>query len=190
MRNRLTPWRWLLWCLPLLTACSSYAPPDALIGMSRDAVIAKMGTPDRERQLESGSRLEFPRGPLSKQTWFVYFDAAGQASRAEQVLTEPNFSRIDVGMTQEEVLKLLGRPNEVQVLGRARGEVWSYRYENYVCNWFQIELTQQQQVRSAGYAESPECMRRDDQAHRGWLLGSASRASALTKPTPSKDPAT
>ena len=161
MHHRLSPWRWLLLCL-LLPACRSYAPPDALAGMSRDEVVARMGPPDMERPVDAGSRLEFPRGPFGKQTWFVYFDAAGRASRAEQVLTEQNFNRIDVGMAQDDVRQLLGRPGEVRVLGRARGVVWSYRYENSFCNWFQVELSLQQQVRSAGYGQPPECQGRDD----------------------------
>jgi len=162
MRRRLSPWSWLLLCLSsLLPACSSYAPPDTLAGMSRDELVARMGPPDMERRMDAGTRLEFPRGPYGQHTWFVYFDAAGRAIRAEQVLTEPNFNRIQPGMAQDDVRQLLGRPSEVQVLGRARGVVWSYRYENYFCNWFQVELSLQQQVRSAGYGQPPECERRD-----------------------------
>ncbi|HSN79232.1 MAG TPA: hypothetical protein VLR44_02505, partial [Rhodoferax sp.] len=73
-----------------------------------------------------------------------------------------NFSRVDVGMAQEEVRKLLGRPGEVQGLARSRGQVWSYRYENYDCTWFQVELSAQQEVRSAGYGQPPECMGSND----------------------------
>ncbi|MEI8169597.1 MAG: hypothetical protein WCG50_07970 [Rhodoferax sp.] len=160
--HRFLRWSLIVFGFALLPACSSYAPPAALVGMSREALVAQMGHPDTERKVDGGSRLEFPRGPLGKQTWFVYFDATGRAIRAEQVLTEQNFNRVDVGMAQDEVLKLLGRPSDTQALGRERGVVWSYRYDNYVCNWFQIELSQQQQVRSAGYSPSPECERRDD----------------------------
>jgi hypothetical protein len=161
MRHCLSLWSWLLLCLPLLSACSSYAPPDTLVGMSRDELVARMGPPDMERQVDTGSRLEFPRGPYGQHTWFVYFDTAGRAIRAEQVLTEQNFTRINAGMAQDEVRQLLGRPSEVQGLGRARGVVWSYRYENNYCQWFQVELSLQQQVRSAGYGQPPECERRD-----------------------------
>jgi TolB-like protein len=49
----------------------------------------------------------------------------------------------------------------VQGLARARGVVWSYRYENQFCDWFQVELSLQQQVRSAGYGKPPECEQRD-----------------------------
>lgn len=160
MLHRLLLWNGLLLCL-LLPACSSYAPPDILVGMGRDEVVARMGQPDLERKLEEGSRLEFPRGPQGKHTWFVYFDAAGKASRAQQVLTEPNFNRIDPGMTQEQVRQLLGRPSEVWLLGRDRGMVWNYRYDAD-CKWFQVELSLQQEVRSAGYGTPPECDRGGD----------------------------
>jgi len=153
----------VLLCL-LLSACSGYAPPAALSGMERAAVITQMGQPDRERLITSGSRLEFPRGPYGRHTWFVYFDATGHASRAEQVLTEENFLLINPGMAQDEVLALLGRPSEVNVLGRTRGLVWNYRYETNDCKWFQVELSLEKEVRSAGYGEPPECAGPNDRA--------------------------
>jgi hypothetical protein len=160
MPYRISRWSWLL--LPLLAACSSYAPPSNWRNLSRDELIVQMGKPDMERQMDSGTRLEFPRGPLGKHTWFVYLDATGRAIRSEQVLTEQNFNRISPGMTQDAVRQLLGRPSEAQALGRSRGAVWSYRYENYLCQWFQVELTREQQVRSSGYGQPPECMGSDD----------------------------
>ncbi|MFT6589362.1 MAG: hypothetical protein ACI9I0_000782 [Rhodoferax sp.] len=145
-----------------LSACSSYAPPDPLVGMSREALVASMGQPDLTRQVAGGSRLEYPRGPFGKETWFVYFDVEDRAVRADQVLIELNFNRLRSGMAQEEVRQLLGRPSDVKGLGRDRGMVWSYRYHNYLCQWFQVELSQQQQVRSSGYAQSPECQGRGE----------------------------
>ena len=148
--------------LSMLTACSSYAPPADLTGVDREALVARMGQPDRVRQMATGSRLEFPRGPMGHHTWFVYLDAAGQATRVEQVLTEPNFQQIVPGMTQDAVRQLLGRPSETQGLGRSRGVVWNYRYENHFCQWFQVEIAQDQTVRSTGYGEPPECRKPGD----------------------------
>ena len=156
LKRLLLPWSRLILCL-LLPACSGYTPPDAVIGMSRDELVARMGQPDMERHMAEGVRLEFPRGPYGRHTWFVYFDANGRVSRAEQVLTEQNFSLINPGMAQEEVRQLLGRPGELQMLGRSRGIVWNYRYENNSCLWFQVELSLEQRVRSAGYGDPPEC---------------------------------
>lgn len=152
---------WSLAGLCLLSACTGYAPPNHLAGVSGEQIVASMGTPDTQRQVEGGTRLEFPRGPYGRHTWFVTLDAAGKAVRAEQVLTEKNFTRINPGMTADEVRFQLGRPGEVQGLARSRGTVWSYRYENSFCRWFQVEISQEQSVRSAGYGEPPECNRRD-----------------------------
>ncbi len=143
-------------CL-LLSACSSYAPPQAVIGMSRDEVVAQMGKPDLELPLKQGVRLEFPRGPFGRHTWFVYLDASGRVSRAEQVLSEHNFSLITPGMAQDDVRQMLGRPSELQMLARERGVVWNFRYETNSCLWFQVELSLERQVRSTGYGEPPEC---------------------------------
>ncbi len=122
-----------------------------------------MGSPSTVRQLASGSVMEFPRGPYGHHTWFVYLDAGGRAVRAEQVLTQQNFMRVAPDMTQEEVRNLLGQPGETYELGRARGVVWNYRYENNDCLWFQVELTQKKTVRSSGLGQLPECETRRDE---------------------------
>jgi hypothetical protein len=154
----------LMLCL-LLSACSGYAPSDALIGMNRDQLGARMGQPDIERQYSDAVRLEFPSGPFGTHTWFVYLDASGRVSRAEQALNEKNFILINPGMSQDDVRKTLGRPSEVQFLGRSRGVVWNYRYENNSCLWFQVELSLEQQVRSAGYGDPPECRANGDRSN-------------------------
>lgn len=161
MLTRLVSWTTLLSCL-VFAACAGYAPPRAALGMDKAEVVAVMGQPELVRKLATGSRLEFPRGPYGKHTWFVYLDTADKVTRTEQVLTTENFGRIIEGMSQDEVRQRLGRPGETYLLGRDRGIVWNYRYENYECVWFQVEISQQQQVRSTGYSNPPECSRSDD----------------------------
>lgn len=152
---------WSLVGVLFLSACSGYGPPQNLAGVTREQIVASMGPPDVQRQVEGGTRLEFPRGPYGRHTWFVYLDATGRAIRSEQVLTEANFTQINPGMTRDAVLLRLGRPGEVEGLGRSRGSIWSYRFEGPFCRWFQIEMSLEQTVRSAGYGEPPECQRRD-----------------------------
>lgn len=145
-----------------LTACSGYAPAADPTGMTAEQVIAQMGTPETRRTLDGGgSRLEYPRGPFGLHTWFVDLDPSGRVVRAEQVLNERNFLNINPGMSEDQVRYVLGRPGEVYVLGRSRGVVWNYRYENPFCRWYQVEIDQDHRVRSAGYGEPPECRRRD-----------------------------
>lgn len=152
---------WSVMGLSFLTACSGYAPPAQISGITQSQLVAQMGQPDTARQTASGTRLEFPRGPMGHHTWFVDVDPNGKIIKTEQVLTEFNFNRITPGMTQDEVRQRLGRPSETQGLGRSRGVVWNYRYENHFCQWFQVEISQEQRVRSTGYGQPPECMRND-----------------------------
>lgn len=152
---------WSPLILLVLTACSGYAPPAQVIGMTQTQLMTEMGQPDTVRQIATGNRLEFPRGPMGHHTWFVDVGSDGSVVKTEQVLTELNFNQITPGMAQDQVRQRLGRPSETQGLGRARGVVWSYRYENHFCQWFQVEMSQDQQVRSTGYGQPPECMRND-----------------------------
>lgn len=151
----------LMSSLMVLTACSSYAPPAQLKGVTKAQVLARMGQSDTQRQLDAGvTRLEYPTGPYGLHTWFIDLDAAGMVLRSEQVLTEQHFNQILPDMDQAEVRQRLGRPNGMFTLGRSRGTVWNYRFEGPFCQWFQVEMTQEQKVRSAGYGTPPECERR------------------------------
>lgn len=150
----------LLSSLLAVAACSSYAPPTDPAGMTQDQLRVRMGAPEMQRPLEGGGvRLEYPTGPYGHHTWFVDVDASGRVLRSEQVLTEQNFNQIVPGMAQANVRQRLGRPNSVSMLARDRGVVWNYRFEGPFCEWFQIEMSAEQTVRSAGYGKPPECER-------------------------------
>lgn len=145
-----------------LTGCAiSYAPSEQLIGQSRGQVIAALGQPNpRPSKIEDTRRLDFPRGPFGKHTYSVYFDANGRATGFKQLLTEDNFKAINPGMDQSEVIDRIGVATDTFGLARKRGYVWNFRYENYLCKWFQIEFSAEHKVRSAGYGVPPECRHR------------------------------
>lgn len=145
-------------CSVLLSSCATYQPKSLQIGMDRDAVVQRMGLPETERKRDGGVRLEYPNGPFGVNTWFVDLDASQRVTNIAQVLTEESFARVQPDMPQSALRELLGRPGEVQKLGRDRGVVWSYRYDNRKCQWFQAEITADQKVRSAGMGTPPECM--------------------------------
>ena len=140
-----------------LGGCASYAPSSSIIGLSREQVIERLGLPDPAVSHGTSDRLDFPRGPMGKHTYFVYFDDKGRAIRFEQALTEERFSRIVPEMSTEDVIQLIGVSRSTFGLARNRGFVWSYRYENPFCQWFQVEFTIEAKVRSAGYSKAPEC---------------------------------
>ncbi len=143
----------------LLTGCAtSYAPSPEIIGATTDEVIARLGPPiPRPESLMNVRRLDFPRGPYGRHTYFVYFDEQGRAERIAQVLDEKNFARIKRDMSQAEVVDIIGVSRDTFLLGRDRGYVWNYRYITPLCQWFQIEFTLEGKVRSTGYGLPPEC---------------------------------
>ena len=64
---------------------------------------------------------------------------------------------IRAGMTVDEVVELIGISRATFGLARDRGFVWSYRYQNPFCQWFQIEFSKENIVRSTGFGKPPEC---------------------------------
>jgi hypothetical protein len=77
----------------------------------------------------------------------------------KQVLEERNFNEIRTGMSRDEVLRSIGRPSETQRIGRQRLMIWSYRYFNPICNWFQVSMDDEGLVTATGYGMDPLCAR-------------------------------
>lgn len=146
----------------LIGACSSYGPTESLMGKTRTEVLAIMGAPTQQKSLQDGTRLVYARGPYGLHTYMIDFDRSDVLKQWKQVLHEKNFENVNPGMSGQEVEAVIGPSLEKTLLGRSRGEVWSYRFENSLCIWFQVELDKQLLVRSAGYGVPPECNKKDD----------------------------
>jgi hypothetical protein len=140
-----------------LYGCAGYAPSDQLVGKPRDEVLRLMGQPSTELDSADGRLMIYPRGPYGKHTYFVYTDTEGKVLHWSQVLNEKNFERIVPGMSRSEVISTIGESKIVFLLARDRGYVWSYRFINPYCFWFQIEFANDDTVRSTGYGKPPEC---------------------------------
>lgn len=156
MSLKLTSYAFLL--IFFLGGCASYAPKTSLIGQSDNAVRAQMGSPTEIILLSEGKvRWIYARGPYGEHTYFLEFSPIGKLESFEQVLTEKRFTTIHPEQSKAEVESLIGPSFVVQELARDRGFVNSYRYENTICQWFQVEYTRDNRVRSAGFGVRPEC---------------------------------
>jgi outer membrane protein assembly factor BamE (lipoprotein component of BamABCDE complex) len=110
--------------------------PDALLlkdltpGIStEDQVRSQMGKPETERTFTDGSkRLEYPRGPQGLNTYMVDIDSDGKLLAITQVLTAANFAKIQPGMSEDEVRRLLGKPGQVAVFPLKPETVWSWKW--------------------------------------------------------------
>lgn len=118
--------------LLLLAGCVGSGMPVRGNGELRLAEVERqMGPPAMRWQTPGGGEtLVYPRGPMGFQTYFVQGDAAGHFLQREGVLDMLHFSRIQAGMTPEEVMRVIGPPVvEWTVYFKARDElVWEWRY--------------------------------------------------------------
>jgi hypothetical protein len=140
--------------IALLSGCAGYSPSRDLVGQDRDVLVASMGQPEREYELDGVTVLHYPRGPAGSHTYFVYLDNLGRVVKSEQVLTEDRFNTIRSGMTKDQVIGVLGVTKITMGLSRQRGYVWFYRYENASCKSFMIEFKPDDTVRSTYYRMS------------------------------------
>ena len=149
-------------CSAFTAAWSSYGPTARLVGKTQAEVMAIMGPPTQQKTTAEGTRLVYARGPYGLHTYMIDVDRSGLVTDWRQVLKEKNFEKVTPGMPGSAVEAIIGPSFERVLLGRNRGVVWSYRFENSLCVWFQVELDNQLVVRSAGYGIPPECARDDD----------------------------
>lgn len=116
----------------LLVSCASYNGRGLKPGTDRmENVLQLMGKPAMSWQNTDGTvQLAFPRGPMGYHTYMAIIGADGILKKIENVLHEKSFARIKPGMTQEEVLYLLGppHPNWTAYFRRRDELVWEWRY--------------------------------------------------------------
>lgn len=90
-----------------------------------------MGRPAMEWALPDGGRqLSYPRGAASVHSYMVLLDPAGRLVSIRNVMEPSEFAKVSAGMTQGEVLQVLG-PSEPSwtTYFPARDElVWEWRY--------------------------------------------------------------
>src|SRR6185369_15666698 len=90
----------LLACMAaLLSGCAgnSLTGYDIAPGTPRDAVIGRMGQPQRVVRLPAGERLQYSLQPLGRYAWMVVVDGSGKVVQARQVLNANDFNRIEPG---------------------------------------------------------------------------------------------
>jgi hypothetical protein len=76
---------------------------------TRQDVLAALGPPAMAWKLpDGGEQLAFTTGPAGYTTRMVYLGSDGRLARIQDALREPVLDRIEAGMSQDEVLRLVG----------------------------------------------------------------------------------
>lgn len=112
--------------LPLVLAACAH--PDQLrVGMTRQELAARFGTPAATRHDPAGDVLIYSSAPLGQRASAAHLNASGRVTAVEPLLNTEHFATIRVGeWTKRDILTHFGTPAEVSRIRQY--EVWSYRY--------------------------------------------------------------
>jgi len=150
----------LIAALAVLAGCALFRPPLAQ-GQTEAEVLAMLGKPTARHAMPQGiTRLEYASGPWGYETWMVDLDGSGKVVAFDQVRNEPALYQLQPtvpGMTSDDLLRALGTPSERRPGGRAGGQVWSWRFPNTECRWFQVSLSDDLRAQSANFAIEQAC---------------------------------
>ena len=114
----------------LLSACAAYDGYSLRAGASSESEVrGVMGTPAMEFTGDDGmKRLVYPRGPLGTQTFMASVGRDGVLREVKPVLNDDSFNRIRPGLTEQEILHMIGPPGETMHFARSDTTAWDYRY--------------------------------------------------------------
>ncbi|MEF8723149.1 MAG: hypothetical protein V5B30_11285 [Candidatus Accumulibacter delftensis] len=118
----------------LVAGCAGYSGSNLKPGVSTlPEVMASMGSPAMAWKNPDGSeQLAYPRGPAGTQTFMVDVGPDGKLQRIEKVLNVENFARVQAGMSQDQVLRILGPSGSqwTQFYSRSNQLAWSWLFCN------------------------------------------------------------
>src|SRR3989442_284761 len=113
-----------------LAACANLAAVTS--GMPAQQAQAKLGAPETVRKNADGSEVwEYPGGPLGRQTYMVTLGSDHAVREVRQVLSDETISKLHVGMSRDEVRRLLGKPRDIGFSALSDEEIWSWRYREW-----------------------------------------------------------
>lgn len=116
---------------PVLSGCAGLGSSAFKPGVtSAREIRERLGAPAAEWPNNDGDTTwEYPTGPTGTRCWMLILSADGVLQKAEQVLTEENFARIEKGWHSSRVRRLLGRPAGVDEFPRMPEIVWEWRVQ-------------------------------------------------------------
>ena len=110
--------------------CANFAAIEP--GASAQQIETLAGAPANVWKNADGSEVwEYPRGPFGVETYMVTLGPDRAVREVRQVLSEEYISKLQAGMSREEVRRLVGSPRYVGFSGRTDEEIWSWRYRDW-----------------------------------------------------------
>jgi len=88
------------------------------------------GTPHSVREVAGGKGLVYPLGPEGAHTLLLKIGADGRYAGREDLLTRANFQRIRDGMSDADVVAVLGPAGRAQEYRLKNQTAWEYRFND------------------------------------------------------------
>ena len=145
--------------LALILALSAALPGCALYptiepGQTTEAqVLATYGQPTRRWQEAGGiTILEYATQPMGVSCFMFSLDDQGRVTNVRDALSDTNLARVQVGMTEAEVDRLLGRHRGSEFFVLSGETVWDWNIPNYgpgVATRFNVHFKEGRVVRAS-----------------------------------------
>ena len=114
----------------VIAGCAAYSGAGLQPGVATEAQVRQtMGNPAMEfAQPDGGKRLVYPKGPLGTQTYMADVGGDGRMLAVRQVLSDDVFWSIQPGLTEQDVLRMIGPPGQTMGFPLSGNYAWDYRY--------------------------------------------------------------
>jgi outer membrane protein assembly factor BamE (lipoprotein component of BamABCDE complex) len=100
-------------------------------GASEMEVRSAMGAPAMELRDPDGTRLlYYPKGPLGNQTYVATLNSGGTLVQVGNVLGDGTFNAIRPGMTEADVLRMIGPPREKGYFSNLGQTAWDWKFQD------------------------------------------------------------
>ena len=114
-----------------LAGCAAITGPSLAPGTPEAQVRASMGAPAMEMRDPDGTRLlYYPRGPLGNHTYVAAIGPEGNLREIANVLNDGTFNAIRPGLTEEQVLRMIGPPREKAYFSNLEQTAWDYKFQD------------------------------------------------------------
>ena len=162
MALRRSGWTAVL-CLALgLVACDNQKVARLEEGVATEMdVMREFGVPLEIHREADGSRtFEYTRQPAGTANYYITLGKDGKMSALRQVLSQPYLAKVQPGMDQASVRRLLGQPGKKTPYALKREEVWDWRWQDGPTpRIFSVTFDEAGRVVSSGSVEDDEATR-------------------------------
>ena len=113
-----------------LAGCDQQAIKELEEGVSTEAdVRARFGEPEKIWDAPDGGRtFEYNRQPAGHRNYMITIGTDGKMSALRQVLAPHHFAKVQPGMTQEQVRRLLGKPGKQVTYELKQETEWDWHW--------------------------------------------------------------